>query len=264
MTVPVTAADPVCGHPDFCLADVVLRLARDDERREWDQLMDAQHYLGFRQFAGRGLRYVAEWRGRWLALLGWQTGVFQCAPRDEWIGWHKGVQMRRLHLCANNTRFLILPAAAGVKNLGSYVLGANLRRLSADWERNWGHPLLLAEAFVEMRRYKGSVYLAANWIPVGVTKGYARSNGKYTNKHGVKKKMLVYPLQAETRELLRDPQERAEWNCEAVRVQYSQAELASLRALVECQIKWREFFRFVGLDSTDYGPRDPTRVSGDL
>ena len=233
MTVPVAAADPVCGHPDFCLADVVLRLARDDERREWDQLMDAQHHLGFRQFAGRGLRYVAEWRGRWLALLGWQTGVFQCAPRDEWIGWHKALQMRRLHLCANNAHFLILPAAAGVKNLGSYVLGANLRRLSADWERNWGHPLLLAEAFVEMRRYKGSVYLAANWIPVGVTKGYARSNGKYTNKHGVKKKMLVDPLQAGARELLRDPQERAEWHCEAVRVQYSQAELASLRALLE-------------------------------
>jgi predicted transposase YbfD/YdcC len=233
MTVPVAAADPVCGHPDFWLADVVLRLARDDERREWDQLMDTLHYLGFRQFAGRGLRYVAEWHGRWLALLGWQTGVFQCAPRDKWIGWHKGVQMPRLHLCANNTRFLILPAATGVKNLGSYVLGANLRRLSADWERNWGHPLLLAEAFVEMRRYKGSVYLAANWIPVGVTKGYARSNGKYTNKHGVKKKMLVYPLQAGARELLRDPQERAEWNCEAVRVQYSQAELASLRELLE-------------------------------
>ena len=53
------------------------------------------------------------------------------------------------------------------EDLGSYVLGANLRRLSADWERSWGHPLLLAEAFVEMRRYKVLVYLAANWIPVG-------------------------------------------------------------------------------------------------
>ena len=45
--------------------------------------------------------------------------------------------------------------------------------------------------------------------------------------------MLVYPLQAEAGELLRDPQERAEWHCEAVRVQYSQAELASLRDLLE-------------------------------
>ena len=223
MTVPVAAADPVCGHPDFCLADVA---ARPRERREWDQLMDTlvrRPWAALRRGVARPLAGPA----------GRQTGVFQCAPRDKWIGWHKGVQMPRLHLCANNTRFLILPAATGVKNLGSYVLGANLRRLSADWERNWGHPLLLAEAFVEMRRYKGSVYLAANWIPVGVTKGYARSNGKYTNKHGVKKKMLVYPLQAGARELLRDPQERAEWHCEAVRVQYSQTELASLRELLE-------------------------------
>ena len=44
MTVPVAAADPVCGHPDFCLADVVLRLARDDERREWDQLIESPSY----------------------------------------------------------------------------------------------------------------------------------------------------------------------------------------------------------------------------
>ena len=57
--------------------------------------------------------------------------------------------MRHLHLCANNTRFLILDAAAGVQNLGSYVLGANLRRLSADWQQSRGHPLLLAEALVE-------------------------------------------------------------------------------------------------------------------
>ena len=83
MTVPVAAADPVCGYPDFRLADVVLRLARADERREWNQLMDAQHYLGFRQFAGRGLRYVAEWRGRWLALLGWQTVPVRPARRVD-------------------------------------------------------------------------------------------------------------------------------------------------------------------------------------
>ena len=33
---------------------------------------------------------------------------------------------------------------------------------------------------------------------------------------------------------------------------------------VECQIKWREFFRFVGVDSTDCGPMDPARAGGDL
>ena len=86
--------------------------------------MARHHYLGFRQFAGRGLRHVAVWCGHWLALLGWQSGAFKCAPRDRWLGWHRSVQFRRLHLIGNNTRFLILPEAAGIANLASRVLGA--------------------------------------------------------------------------------------------------------------------------------------------
>ncbi len=171
--------------------EVTLRLARPDERRRWDALMDQHHPLGFKQFAGRGLRYVAIWQGEWLALLGWQTGVFQCRPREQWLGWHKAVQFQRLHLIANNTRFVMLPEGTGVKNLASRLLGLNLRRLSADWQAHWGHPLELAETFVEPQKYRGTVYLASNWIKLGLSKGYARSNGKYTDKHGQRKVMLV-------------------------------------------------------------------------
>ena len=57
------------GSPDgFHLRDVSVRLARPDERRRWDALMNQHHYLGFKRFAGRGLRYVFEWRGHWRAL----------------------------------------------------------------------------------------------------------------------------------------------------------------------------------------------------
>jgi len=117
--------------------EVTVRLARPEERLRWDTLMDQQHPLGFKQFAGRGLRYVAEWNGKWVALLGWQTGVFQCRPREQWLGWHKAVHFQRLHLIANNTRFLLLERGQGVQNLGSHVLGLNLRRLSADWQARW-------------------------------------------------------------------------------------------------------------------------------
>ena len=149
------------------LSDVTVRLARQRERLDWDRLMNEHHYLGFKQFAGRGLRYVAEWRGQWVALAGWQTGVFQCKPRDQWLGWSKEIQFQRLHLIGNNTRFLILPAAQGCPNLGSYVLGANLKRLSADWQAEWGHPLELAESFVDPSRFQGTVYKAANWLELG-------------------------------------------------------------------------------------------------
>ena len=226
-TVPVPSlATPV-------LQGVTVRLARPDERRRWDDLMDQRHYPGFEQFAGRGLRYVAEWNGRWLALPGWQTGAFSCAPRDKWLGWHRAVQYRRLHPIGNNTRFLVLPEGQGVPNLASRVPGRNLRRLGDDWERAWGHPLLVAETFVDPSRFRGTCYRAANWIKLGLSKGYARSNGKFTDRHGQKKVMLVYPLQAGARELLAQAGDRPEWHCKAVRVRYANEELRSLRSLLD-------------------------------
>ena len=161
--------------------DVTVRLARTHEWPTWDRLMNEPHYLGFKQFAGRGLRYVAEWRGQWVALAGWQTGVFQDKVRDPWLGWSKELQFQRLHLIGNNTRFLILPVAQGCRNLGSSSLGANLQRLSADWQAEWGHPLERAESFVDPSRFEGTVSKAANWLEVGRSRGYARSNGQYAD-----------------------------------------------------------------------------------
>ncbi len=221
------------AEPVPVVSEVVVQLARPEERLRWDTLMDTHHELGFKQFAGRGLRYVAEWRGKWLALVGWQTGVFQCRPRDRWLGWHKAVQFRRLHLCANNTRFLVLAEGQGLKNLASRVLGQNLRRLSADWQAHWGHALELAETFVDPRKYRGTSYLAANWIKLGLSKGYARSNGQYTAKHGQKKVMLVYELRRAARQRLADPQDQPEWRCGPVDVRYGAQDLRSLRAQLD-------------------------------
>ncbi len=38
------------------------------------------HHLGLRRLAGRSLRYVAEWHGEWIALLGWHAPALKCAP----------------------------------------------------------------------------------------------------------------------------------------------------------------------------------------
>ena len=81
--------------------------------------------------------------------------------------------------------------------------------------------------------YRGTVYVAAHWIQLGLRKGSARSNGQSTDKHGQRKQMLVDPLRARARARLADPQERSEWACGAVDVRYPAAELRSLRAQVE-------------------------------
>ena len=214
---------------DVVVGEVEVRPVRPDERRRWDALVDEHHYLGFKQFAGRGLRHVAVWRGHWLALLGWQSGAFKCAPRDRWLGWHRSVQFRRLHLIGNNTRFLVLPAASGIANLASRALSRSLRRLSADWEAAHGHPLELAETFVDPSRFRGTCYAASNWTRLGRTRGFARHSGSYTDPHGEPKEMLVRALRPDARERLADPADRPEWTCRAVPVRYAPAELRSLR-----------------------------------
>ena len=93
------------------------------------------------------------------------------------------------------------------------------------------HPLLVAETFVDPSRFRGTCYRAANWTKLGLSKGYARSNGKFTDKHGQKKVLLAYPLQAGARELPAQAGDRPEWHCKAVRVRYANEELRSLRSL---------------------------------
>jgi len=61
--------------------------------------------------------------------------------------------------------------------LASHVLGRVTRRLSADWQRKYGHPLWLLETFVERDRFAGTCYQAANWVRVGQTQGRTRQDG---------------------------------------------------------------------------------------
>lgn len=167
-------------------------------------LLRAHHYLGFRGVVGESLAYVAEGQGQWLALLLWAAAAFKCRPRDQWIGWHPAVAWQRLHLVANNVRFLILPGVR-VPNLASRVLGLCARRLSADWQQVWGHPILLAETFVDPTRFSGTCYRAAGWLRLGETRGYARRCGGWAH-HGRPKVALVRELAPGARQVLGDPQ----------------------------------------------------------
>ena len=193
-------SDTLPVAPDgFHLPDVSVRLARFEERTRWDRLMDQHHHLGFKRFVGRGIRYVFEWRGQWVGLVGWQSGAFRCRPRDQWIGWTQKLRFTRQHLIANNTRFLILGAPGCFRNLASFALAAMVRRLSDDWSAAFGHSLLLAETFVDPSKFGGHMYKAAGWTLLGRTKGYARAIGRYTDPHGVPKDLYVFPLHHDTR-----------------------------------------------------------------
>jgi hypothetical protein len=91
------------------LHEVVVRPVRACEEARYQELMRQHHYLGALPKISETLWYVASWGETWVALLGWGAAALKCGPRDAWIGWTPALKFRRLHLIANNVRFLILP-----------------------------------------------------------------------------------------------------------------------------------------------------------
>jgi hypothetical protein len=98
---------------------------------------------------------------------------------------------------ANNTRFLVLPWVS-VSHLASHLLARIARRIQADWLAKYAHSLACLETFVDVSRYRGVCYRAANWACLGQTTG----RGKCDRTHSARlplKDVYVYPLQREFR-----------------------------------------------------------------
>jgi hypothetical protein len=171
------------------------------ERRRFAAALAGFHYLGYRGTVGENVQYaVTDGTGRLLACILFGAPAWKCRTRDEFIGWSAEQRQRHLCLIANNTRFLILPFVR-VPHLASWILGQTLRRLSQDWQRKYGHPILLAETFVERSRFAGTSYKAANWIRLGSTTGRSRQDRQHTLQVPVKD-VYVYPLHDRFREEL--------------------------------------------------------------
>lgn len=184
------------------LQSLVVRPILAAEEAAWDELMAKHHYLGFRTLSGESLKYVALTpQGEWVALLGWGGAALKNRHRDRWIGWSVEQHFQRLKFIANNQRFLIL---FPTKNLASRVLALNTKRLAKDWQAVYGHPVLIAETFVDHHRFSGTCYRAAGWLPLGQTSGYGRNAGTYYY-HGQTKTIFVLPLRKNARQLLSAP-----------------------------------------------------------
>lgn len=174
------------------------------EERTFKRLMQTHHYLGFLPKIGNTIWYVAVADSQWLALLSFSAPALNCAARDQWIGWGYRHQGDRLHLVANNSRFLILPAHH-VKNLGSQILSLCRRRIQQDWLARFGYPLLMLETFVNPERFHGTVYRAANWVLVGSTKGYRRIRSGYSQRTQTPKLVFLQKLQRNAQAILSRP-----------------------------------------------------------
>ena len=197
------AAEPAHDAPKaaaVALRRIVVRPVAPQELPRWHEEMERHHYLGDGEIVGETVRHVAEADGRWLALLAWGAAALKSRHREAWIGWDERTKYQRLCLVTNNVRFLVLPTER-TPHLASAVLARSVRRLSGDFEARYGHPVLLAETFVDVERFRGTCYLAANWVRLGETRGMARKGRGY-QAHGRKKALFVYPLEPRAREVL--------------------------------------------------------------
>lgn len=168
----------------------------------FNSLIEQHHYLAYEQPVGEHLKYLAWAQGRPLACLAWSSAPRHLGSRDRFIGWTAEARRRNIRFLAYNTRFLILPWVQ-VEHLASHVLGRMAQRLSADWERVYGHPIYFLETFIDPERFRGTCYRAANWVLMGHTTGRGKNDQTNQPNRSIKE-VLGYPLTRRFRQLLQE------------------------------------------------------------
>jgi len=215
------------------LEHLTVRPVHPHEIQRFDQLIVAHHYLKSAELVGQHLRYVATYKGQWLALAAWSAAALHLKPRDAFIGWTDEQRRRRLPLVANNSRLLVLPDCH-YPNLISRFMKLMLARLAADWQARWDHPLALAESFVDPQLYRGTAYKVSGWSRLGQTAGWKRSAEDFYQKHDRPKQVWVRELVKKACVKLRAPTLPPQWAMVEENVTpRCTAQAAQMRSLVE-------------------------------
>lgn len=159
---------------------------------QWNKLVSDHHDLGYRPLAGAQLRYLIRTEHGFAAALGFRSAALRSTARDRWIGWSDQARQAYIDRVVCNARFAIV-SPLRVNNFASRVLARVIRRLPDDWEKAYGVRPVLVETYVDVKHHKGTCYRAANWQPVGHTRG-ATSTDRRCGRPKSRKAIWVYPL----------------------------------------------------------------------
>lgn len=178
---------------EFAPLDVELSESRQ-QRQLFQKLLSRYHYLGYAMPYGARLQYllyVTRPRREVVGCVQFSSPAWRMKARDQWIGWDDASRKLRLQHIVNNSRLLVV---ARIRNLASMALSGALKRLRADWQRQYGLDPWLVETLVDRQRFYGGCYRAANWRVLGETSGRGRMDRSH-QRHGAQvKTVLVYPL----------------------------------------------------------------------
>jgi len=158
----------------------------------WNHMVSKYHYLGYNNMIGPRIKYLITHGDTPIAALSYNRAALKVGVRDRFIGYDENGKKDFLKHIVNNNRFLVLPWIK-IKNLASYLLSQTLKKLKTDWFNMYSiHPLLV-ETFVDISKYRGICYKAANWIYLGETKGFSKEGNAF-EYHGNKKAVYLYVL----------------------------------------------------------------------
>jgi hypothetical protein len=191
---------PLQGPLSSMLPLEIRQVRRTAIEKLCDSLIEQYHYLGYCQPVGEHLKYLVFAHQRPIACMIYSSAPRHIGCRDRFIGWLAAVRRRNIHLIAYQSRFLILPWVQ-VSYLASHLLGRIARVLPSDWQQLYHHPVYFQETFVDLERFKGTCYKAANWIFLGKTTG--RGKNDHTNRPNRSiKAVWGYPLCGDFRKQL--------------------------------------------------------------
>jgi hypothetical protein len=164
------------------------------QRQLFRELLSRYHYLGYAMPYGARLQYlvyVSRPRHEVVGCVQFSSPAWRMKVRDQWIGWDDATRKLRLQHIVNNSRLLVV---ARIRNLASMALSGAIRRLRADWRRQYGVDPWLVESLVDRERFHGGCYRASNFIVLGETSGRGRMDRTH-QRHGAQvKTVLAYPL----------------------------------------------------------------------
>ena len=189
------------------LDELRVELVSTKQKARWDRLVRQHHYLKNARLVGEQLRYVVtDTRGRWLALIGWSAAALHLKARDQSIEWTDAQREARLHLLAQNSRYVILADRQQLPNLATRAMALCLRRLSGDWQKAYGHPIVMVESFVDRQLFRATAYKAGGWQALGYSAGFKRVSEDFYQRHDRPKELWVKALEPRAWDWLRAEQ----------------------------------------------------------
>lgn len=158
----------------------------------WNEVIDRYHYLGHKVTVGRCIKYLVKVEDQLLGALAFSSPAWRLQVRDSLLDLI-GIKAAKIRdSVINNSRFLILPNVQ-VPNLASTILSLATDRIIVDWNNYYSILPQIVETFVQPSRFFGTCYKAANWIDIGLTKGYAKKGASYHNSQEPKQ-IFIYGL----------------------------------------------------------------------